>query len=93
MIISSAIKFTKDEKTFIIMGRRHHNCFETAYAAGLRKPWTDEQGFMTDKFVFVNRYEAWEIAKVSKQIFRNWGSGTLYSEDLWYGDGESEARK
>ena len=84
MIICSAVKFTKDDKEFIIMGRRHHNCFETAYDAGVRRPWADVQGFVTDKFEFLDRYEAAKHAFINFQIKdEDMPTRELYSEDLW----------
>ena len=54
MIISSAIRVTKDGKIFVIMGRRHCSCFQTMFDAGIKRPFKDEQGFVTDEFEFVN---------------------------------------
>ena len=42
------------------------------------------QGFLTSKNRFVDRQEAWNIAKQADQIIKvSGGEGTLYSEDLW----------
>jgi len=82
-IIAAAVKFNKDGEEFIIMGKRHHNCFEIAYQAGLRRPWEDEQGFMTDKFDFLNRYEAFNHAVNCYQLKSKCSISCLYSEDLW----------
>ena len=48
----------------------------------------EEQGFITSKYRFVTRTEAWEIAVEQKQIVRRVGGddsdgGTLYSENLY----------
>lgn len=47
-----------------------------------------EQGFLTNKFRFVNRQEAWKIAAEQQQIVCRVGGdsskgGTLYSENLY----------
>ena len=48
----------------------------------------EEQGFITSKYRFVTRKEAWKIAVEQKQIVRRVGGddsdgGTLYSENLY----------
>jgi hypothetical protein len=48
----------------------------------------EEQGFITSKYRFVTRTEAWKIAVEQKQIVRRVGGddsdgGTLYSENLY----------
>ena len=48
----------------------------------------EEQGFITSKYRFVDRKEAWKIAVEQKQIVRRVGGddsdgGTLYSENLY----------
>lgn len=48
----------------------------------------EEQGFITSKYRFVNRQEAWKIAVEQQQIVRRVGGdtsqgGTLYSENLY----------
>ena len=84
MIISSAIRVTKDGKTFVIMGRRHCSCFQTMCDSGIKRPFTDEQGFVTDKFKFVNRREAKKIAEDCNQILKGEGQySELYSEDIF----------
>jgi hypothetical protein len=82
MIIASAVQFTKDNESFIIMGKRHDNCFRTAFSCGLRRPWTEEQGFVTDKFEFLTREEAMNHARNAGQVDKNL-TGRLFSEDLW----------
>lgn len=47
-----------------------------------------EQGFITSKYRFVDRQEAWKIAVEQQQIVRRVGGdtsqgGTLYSENLY----------
>lgn len=82
MIIAAAIRVCKNDEYFVVMGMRHHNCLEIMYLAGLRRPYTEEQGFMTEKFEFMNRYEAKEYAVSCGQI-KETSSARLYSEDLW----------
>lgn len=48
----------------------------------------EEQGFITSRYRFVDRKEAWKIAVEQKQIVRRVGGddsdgGTLYSENLY----------
>ena len=84
MIIASAIKVTKDGNTFVIMGRRHCSCFQTMFDAGIKRPFQEEQGFVTDKFKFVNRKEAKTIAEECDQILKGEGKyRDLYSEDIF----------
>lgn len=85
MIIASAVQFYKNDILIAtITGKRHCNCFEEAYNQGIRRPWKDIQGFITDKQVFLNRYEAMEYAVEHKQVERNKCEyAELYSEDLW----------
>lgn len=84
MIISSAIRVTKDDKTFVIMGRRHCSCYKTMYDAGIKRPFKDEQGFVTDEFEFVNRLEAKKIAEECNQILEGEGQyKELFSEDIF----------
>ena len=83
MIISSAILIEHEgDEPFIIMGRRHHNCFETLHATGYRRPFKDTQGFMTDSWQFLDRRKAKQHAIECGQIKES-PHGELYSEDLW----------
>ena len=48
----------------------------------------DEQGFVDNKYQFLNRTEAWKVAEAAGQIKRRCGGdttdgGTLYSENLY----------
>ena len=72
-IIASAIKFQpKDgEYPIIVSGRRHCNCFEVIWNSKIDyDKKTCEQGFMTNKSRFVDRYEAAEIAWDANQVLR-----------------------
>lgn len=61
---------------FVVCGRRHHNCIGTfaqimgfPYSAEAeRLSETEIQGFLTNTDRFVDRLEAFEIAKVADQI-------------------------
>lgn len=90
-IVSAAVKDPKTDH--VIMSIRHYD--ETFYKVleGLLPPGVDvdtfaqrytDQGFITNKKQFVDRKEAWLIAKSAGQI-RKIGSntGTLYSENLY----------
>jgi len=75
---------------FVICGRRHYDCFSTVkILSGVDKIIGKEkvQGFMTNTNRFVNRQEAFEIAKWAGQI-ENFGrildkDAILMSEDLY----------
>jgi hypothetical protein len=48
--------------------------------------YTDDQGFLTSKFRYVDRVEAFEIAAYANQIIKKTGNTSipeLYSEDVW----------
>lgn len=81
---------------FIVCGRRHHNCITTLSilmedryekAMAMR----EAQGFLTNTDRFVNRKEAYFIAKDAGQLLHNMHdesnlqlvSEDLYSEDLY----------
>ena len=71
----------------VFCGFRHGQCIYSKCAVtGLRDAESGEhiQGFLTSKNRFVDRQEAWNIAKQADQIIKvSGGEGTLYSEDLW----------
>lgn len=84
MITASAIKVTQEGKeSVIVTGKRHCNCFETIHDMGIRRPFVDEQGFVTDEGNFLTREEAFKYAMIKKQITYPIKYGTLFSEDLW----------
>ena len=71
---------------FVVCGRRHHNCFATFPAIGIKKPDRIErmdeiQGFLTSKDNFVGRSLGAEIAYKAGQIPEL--KKKLYSEDLY----------
>ena len=68
------------EQGYVICGRRHHNCYETLdvftegyneYLKGLNlsdEDYKKQQGFVTSLDRYVDRKEAWVIAKENNQI-------------------------
>lgn len=65
----------------VVCGRRHHNCYATLKALGItnddyktmfsimsESEHRKHQGFLTSKDRYVDRREAWEIAKENNQI-------------------------
>ncbi len=87
---------------FVVCGRRHHNCYQTIESISGNKI-NDEigdlikslgsqelrkhQGFITSKDRYVDRREAWTIAKKAGQIL--YGANlsdeeTLISENLYF---------
>ena len=81
-IICAAIR----KEGITILGVRHFDkimlkCLEMSQLN--RNDW--EAGFMTNKYRFVNRRDAWDIATTNDQLC--WGKdrkpGLLFSEDLY----------
>ncbi len=80
----------KNIKTgFVICGRRHHNCFASVMSLigidGCISLKEDDQiqGFLTSKDIFLNREEAYILAKSCGQIGGDDGEKELYSEDIY----------
>ena len=78
------------EKGIVFCGHRHGQCIYTKCAiTGLKDCESGEQvqGFLTNLNRFVDRVEAWEIAKRENQILPEYlGDGNrnyLFSEDLY----------
>ena len=72
-IVASAIKFLpKDgEYPVIVTERRHCNCFEVIWNSKIDyDKKTCEQGFMTSRNRFVDRYKAAEIAWYANQVLK-----------------------
>ena len=98
-IICAAIWFKDDNKYshqprnidsgLVVCGRRHHNCFLTAFElnGGKRIEGLSEanakavQGFLTSNDIFVDRKEAGQIAFDAGQISKL--TNCLFSEDLY----------
>jgi len=90
MLVASAIKLTTGE---VYVGKRHYDCFANVIAINRKTGRYSEdelmalhfnctQGFITDKLVFLNRYQAEDEAYRCKQI-TDTEFGELLSEDLW----------
>lgn len=77
------------ESGLVICGRRHHNCFLTAFElnGGKKIEGLSEanakavQGFLTSNDIFVDRKEAGRIAFDARQIPKL--TDCLFSEDLY----------
>lgn len=90
MIQAAAIKIyvDKTKKEAIICGLRHHSIIRQLKLLGF-EPGIGyrivDQGFITDKGVFLNRKDALQHAIECKQpmMFRDESSSELFSEDLW----------
>lgn len=89
MIVSAAVKIMdyRQNKEIIIPCHRHCDAFYILKEFGY-KPHQEykelEQGFLDDKGNFLNRVEAWYIAKENQQLMViDPTCHTLYSEDLW----------
>ena len=71
----------------VFCGFRHGQCIYSKCAVtGLRDAESGDsiQGFLTSLNRFVDRQEAWNIAKEANQIIKvTGGEGTLYSEDIF----------
>lgn len=85
-VICSAVKW----QNTIICGRKHKNCYEIADAlmnGGFLERERKHQGFMTSTGRYVDRAEAFKIAKANNQIvhklFDDVTEGNLNSEDLF----------
>lgn len=87
-LISSAIKCkpVDSEYEMIFTGKRHCDIFEFMFNYHIQYDKLSAiQGFMTDNYQFVDRYEAKEIAIKANQLiipeFETYAE--LYSEDIW----------
>ena len=72
---------------YVICGRRHHNCFATAYTLDPEITYLKfekEQGFLTNLDRFVDRNEGLKIALEAEQVLDVTKLGKqLFSEDLY----------
>jgi len=86
MIKEAAIKRISDGKVWT--GRRHGNVIVTIFQE-INAPVTRDkfiQGFVTNDGIFVDRHEAFIIAKECNQLLcpeDPWAKPTLMSEDLY----------
>lgn len=66
---------------------RHHHVLHQLSQWGRGKEVDGGQGFITDTGRYVDRKEAWTIAKSAGQLLpiapTDGRGGTLYSEDVW----------
>ena len=88
VIVCAAMRDTKTGKVICSvrhwdeLSRQRFNSQEEAM------DFDDEQGFVDNKYQFLNRTEAWKVAEAAGQIKRRCGGdttdgGTLYSENLY----------
>lgn len=87
-IIAAAINFYPVDSEYpqIACGKRHGDAFEIMYNHGIAyDKKTAVQGFLTDDFRFVDRYEAKKIAVEANQLITPIEEtyAALYSEDVW----------
>ncbi len=82
MIVGVAIH---GETYFLSLSKpaRHHHVIRGLAADGVPTPIWGEQGFVTDKGVFLTRKQAAAHAIVCGQIEELTTPPYLYSEDLW----------
>ena len=92
-IVSAAIKFYIKGDTYptIMCGKRHCDVFEKMYNMRIEYDrQTAVQGFLTDNDTFVDRYEAFKIARAADQFlpevkeeYKDKIITQLFSEDVW----------
>lgn len=88
MIIASAIKFhiDKTNETVTMCGLRHGDIFKQLKQLGFepQKGYKCiEQGFITDRGIFLNRKDALNHAIKCKQKLIIFAKDELFSENLW----------
>ena len=92
-VVSAAIKFYIKGNTYpiIMCGKRHCDVLEKMYNMHIEyDKQTAAQGFLTDNDTFVDRYEAFEIARAADQLlpeakeeYKDKIITQLFSEDVW----------
>ena len=67
----------------IVLGARHFDplMHKTIDAIGLRDFPQPKQGFIDQHRNFINRKDAWKIAKANNQIFQLCGGQSIYTDD------------
>ncbi len=71
-------------KGLIFLGKCHADCFRQAVNVGIKiSNRADYQGFFTNKGRFVDRKQAFQIAKEAGQISSRITGDILFSEMLW----------
>lgn len=87
MITHSAVLFypVGSNNPILITGKRHSDCYNTAHKLGIDHDKNlDIQGFLTDNYIFLDRYEAKHEARKCRQLIHDdEGSRELFSEDIW----------
>jgi hypothetical protein len=87
MIKIAAIKFTKNNKEITIKGTRHCDCYEILFKQYhipyMSTNYNIIEGFVTSDGIFLDRYEAYLIAKENNQIISDTNGPLLYSEDIY----------
>lgn len=79
-IEAAAIRF----RGLVFTGLRHHECFAKALESLGERPIGCEQGFVTDRGVFLDRKEALVVAQEAGQIrHKHPPLYKLMSEDMW----------
>lgn len=92
-VISAAIKFyiKGDTHPTIMCDKRYSDVLEKMYNMHIEyDKQTAIQGFLTDNNIFVDRYEAFEIARAADQLlpeaqeeYKDKIITPLFSEDVW----------
>ena len=92
-LVCSAIKFNifGDCYPTIMCGKRHCDVWEKMHILHIKYDKnTYVQGFLTNENTFVDRYDAFEIARTANQFlpeakeeYKDVSSTALYSEDVW----------
>lgn len=90
MIIGVAVKIGDCIEVRLPKPNRHCHCFwhfekvtgKTAPSTGLGTGG-DNQGFYTDKGIYLNRRQALKHAKRCGQLVNQEARGYLFSEDIW----------
>lgn len=87
-IVAAAIKFYPKDSAYpqIVCGKRHCDCFEWMFKHKVEyDKETHVQGFLTNQYQFVDRYEAMYMAMDYGQLEydENKEGKPLFSEDLW----------
>lgn len=92
-LVAAAIKFYPKDSEYpqIVCAKRHCDCLEWMFNHRVEyNKITHVQGFLTDEDVFVDRYEAFQIARAADQLlpeakeeYVNKTTTQLFSEDVW----------
>lgn len=86
MIICSAVMFHEFGYGYpiILTGKHHSDCFKKAFEMHLSYDKQKcIQGFLTDTFQFLDRYNAKPEARKCGQLLHDNDSRELFSEDIW----------